>query len=317
MRILITGATGYIGRQLTNSLVGEHEIFTAGREHSKLLDPSIVQHVGFDMLEDNDWGKVLPDIDVVVCLAGKAHIARLTNTDINHEYMRINCEAAVEVAKSAAEHSVKRFIYISSVSVNGEQSAAPFHEDDMPKPIGAYGQSKYAAELELLQLSKTSDLEIVVIRPPMVVGPNAQGNVGRIVTWASGRILLPLPLGHTGNKRSIVGLSNLISFITICLSHPRAANEVFFVSDEVDLSTTQLFKSFAVAFRKKPILVPIPPFIMKLGLAMMGKSHLAKRLFGNFQIETSKARDLLGWKPEVSLKSQCEEIYEAGGGIGN
>jgi nucleoside-diphosphate-sugar epimerase len=310
MKILITGATGYIGRQLTNSLAVDHEIFAVVREYSKRLDPSIVQHTGFDMLDDNDWGKVLPDIDVVVYLAGKAHITRLTNTDIDSEYMRINCEAAVEMAKSAAEHSVKRFIYISSVSVNGEQSVVPFCEADIPKPIGLYGQSKYAAELKLSQLSKTSDIDIVVIRPPMVVGPNAQGNVGKIVKWANRRIVLPLPLGSTRNKRSIVGLSNLVSFITICVSHPRAANEVFFVSDEADLSTTQLLKSFAVAFHRKPILVPIPPFIMMLWLTMIGKSHLSKRLFGDFQVNTSKARDLLGWRPEASFGDQCEEIYK-------
>jgi nucleoside-diphosphate-sugar epimerase len=311
MRILITGATGYIGRQLAESLSREHEISATVREHSRHLEPPIVQHSGFDMLADNDWSTALLDIDAVVYLAGKAHITRSTNAEIDSEYMAINCDAAIDAAKAAAEHSVKRFIYISSVSVNGEQSAQPFCEADMPNPVGLYGQSKYAAELKLFQLSKESDIEIVVIRPPMVVGPNAQGNVGRIVKWASRRIVLPLPLGSTGNKRSVIGLSNLVAFITICLSHPRAVNEVFFVADEADLSTTQLLKYFAIAFHKKPIMLQIPPFIMRAGLTMIGKSHLSKRLFGDFQVNTSKARDLLGWRPGVSLKDQCEEIYKA------
>lgn len=317
MKILITGATGYIGRQLTESLSVEHEISVTVREHSSQLGPSIVQYSGFNMLTDNDWSKVFLDIDVVVYLAGKAHVTRATNTEIDSEYMKINCDAAVEAAKAAAEHSVKRFIYISSARVNGAKSIVPFCEVDMPNPLDLYGQSKYAAELKLSRLSKQSDLEVVVIRPPMVVGPNAPGNVGRIVKWASRRMVLPLPLGSTGNKRSIVGLRNLISFITICLSHPRAANEVFFVADEVDLSTTQLLEYFAVAFHKKPIMVPIPPFMMRSALMMAGQPHLSNRLFGDFQVSTSKARDLLGWRPEVSFKAQCEEIYKTDKRIAN
>jgi nucleoside-diphosphate-sugar epimerase len=311
MKILITGATGYIGRELARSLSGEHEICAVVREHSSQLGPPIVQYSGFDMLADNDWSMVLADIDAVVHLAGKAHVTNATSVDINREYMQINCDAAVEVAKAAAEHSVKRFIYISSARVNGEQSGAPFCESDIVSPLDPYGQSKYAAELKLFQLSRQSDLEVVVIRPPMVVGPNAPGNVRKIVQWASRRTLLPLPLGNTKNKRSVVGLSNLISLITICLNHPRAANEVFFVADDVDLSTTQLFEHFAVAFRKNPIMVPISPLIMRLALTMIGKRSISKRLFGDFQVSTSKAHDLLGWRPAVSFKDQCEAIYKA------
>ena len=310
MRILITGATGYIGRQLAKSLSREHELFATVREPSSQLEPSIVQYSGFDMLGDNDWSKVLPDIEVVVYLAGRAHVGHVTNTESDGEYMKINCDAAVEAAKAAAYHSVKRFVYISSARVNGARSIVPFCEADMPNPLDLYGQSKYAAEIKLTELSKDSDLEIVVIRPPMVVGPNAPGNVGRIVKWASRGIVWPLPLGSTRNKRSVVGLDNLISFITLCLSHPRAANEVFFVADEVDLSTTQLLECFTAAFHKKTIMVPVLPSLMRLALTMLGKAHLANRLFGDFQVSTSKARDLLGWRPGVSLKAQCEEIYK-------
>lgn len=311
MKILITGATGYIGRQLTKSLSGEHEIFAVVRERSSQLDPSIVQYSGFDMLGDNDWSMALADIDAVVHLAGKAHVTNARSIDINREYMQINCDAAVAVAEAAAERSVKRFVYISSARVNGEQSSVPFCESDAVSPLDPYGQSKYAAELKLFHLSEQSDLEVVVIRPPMVVGPNAPGNVGKIIQWASRRTLLPLPLGNTQNKRSIVGLSNLISLITTCLNHPRATNEVFFVADDVDLSTTQLFEHFAVAFRKKQIMMPIPPWIMRLALTMIGKRSISKRLFGDFQVSTSKAHDLLGWRPEISFNDQCEEIYKA------
>lgn len=310
MKILITGATGYIGRQLAESLSGEHEIFATVREPSRQLGPSIVQYSGFDMLGDNDWSTVLADIDVVVYLAGKAHATCPPNAETDGEYMKINCDAAVEAAKAAAESFVRRFIYISSVGVNGEQSSVPFCEADIPTPLGPYAQSKYAAELKLFHISQQSGLEVVVVRPPMVVGPNAPGNVGKIVKWAGHRILLPLPLGYTQNKRSVVGLSNLISFITICLAHPRAANEVFFVADGVDLSTTQLLEHFAVAFGKKPILVPIPPRLLRLALRMMGKRKLAIRLLGDFQVNTGKARNLLDWNPEVNFKDQCEEIVK-------
>ena len=309
-KIFVTGATGYIGQSLAASLVASHNVIAPVRSRSKQLPSQVVQHPGIDLRERVDWAPLLEGVDVIVHLAGKAHVVDSVETGILSEYMEINCDVPLSLASVAADCGVKRFVYISSIRVNGEQSTVPFTESTTVEPADAYALSKHQAEIQLQRLSSEKGIEIVIIRPPLVIGPNAPGNVQKIVQWARGNWQLPLPLGSTGNRRSLIGLTNLVSFIETCIDHPKAAQQTFLVSDSEDLSTTQLFRAFAAAFGKRPFLIPVPAKAMKMLFTLMGRRNIAVRLFGDLQVDSAKASDLLGWKPETSFAEQCAEIAQ-------
>ena len=307
-KIFVTGATGYIGQSLAASLVASHNVIAPVRSRSKQLPSQVVQHPGIDLRERVDWAPLLEGVDVIVHLAGKAHVVDSVETGILSEYMEINCDVPLSLASVAADCGVKRFVYISSAGVNGNQSDVPLVESMPTRPSGAYALSKHSAEIKLKQLSREKGIEVVIIRPPLVVGPNAPGNVEKIIKWASSTWPLPLPLGCTGNHRSVICLSNLVLFIETCIEHPKAAQQTFLISDSEYLSTTQIFQTMAEAFSKKPILIPVPAKLMRAAFELLGRRNLGVSLFGDLQIDCSKAIDLLGWKPMISLAEQCAEI---------
>jgi nucleoside-diphosphate-sugar epimerase len=213
----------------------------------------------------------------------------------------VNTHATISLAQQAAAAGVKRFIFVSSIGVNGCVTRdKPFSVEDIPNPNSPYTQSKYEAELGLKDISDRTGIEVVIIRPPMVYGPNAPGNFGRMVSWlASG---VPLPLGAvTGNRRSFVGLDNLVDLISVCIDHPSARDQIFLVSDGEDMSTTDLICRVSCALGKKPNLLPIPPLFLRFVAAAIGKENIAQRLLDNLQIDFLHTCSKLGWAPPVSV----------------
>jgi nucleoside-diphosphate-sugar epimerase len=213
----------------------------------------------------------------------------------------VNVEGTLRLARQAAAIGIKRFVFVSSVKVNGEetQPGRVFTESDASDPQDAYGISKYEAELGLRALAAQTGMEVVIIRPPLVYGFDAPGNFGalkRVVKrgW-------PLPLGAIHNQRSLVALDNLVDFIVICISHPMAANQTFLVSDGHDLSTTELVRGLARAAGVPARLLPVPVWALRAGATLLGKGNAMQRLCGNLQVDISKARRLLGWVPPVSV----------------
>jgi len=225
LNILLTGATGFIGQALVLELLQQGFFLTIVlRKKSNLFADNINQIIVGDLNNDIDWSSILNKIDCIIHLAGKAHVIDQTKVSALDEFRKINTELTLNLAKQAVAAGVERFIFLSSIGVNGNQNNQPFLEIDTPNPQESYAISKYEAEQGLLKLAQNSSLEMVIIRPPLVYGNNAPGNFGRLIQWVSPKFILPLPLGAVNNARSLVAIDNLVSFIITCTLHSKAAN---------------------------------------------------------------------------------------------
>lgn len=296
--ILITGSTGFVGRSLCARLLAEgRDIRCAVREPSSLANSVVVGDIG----PEADWELALNGVDTVIHLAARVHIMKDDSNDPLAAFRRINVAGTLNLARQAAAAGVKRLIFLSTVKVNGEETVSghSFSEEDTPHPQDPYGISKYEAELGLRHLAEETGLEVVIIRPPLVYGPGVKGNFAGMMRWIGKGI--PLPLGAIHNQRSLVALDNLVDFIITCIDHPAAVNQTFLVADGEDLSTTELLRRVGLAMGKPARLIPVPVGLLKFGAALLGKQAVAKRLCGNLQVDISKARGLLGWKPVVSV----------------
>jgi nucleoside-diphosphate-sugar epimerase len=253
-----------------------------------------------------DWAEALANEQVVIHTAARAHIMKDEVPDPLAEYRKVNLEGTLNLARQAAQAGVKRFIFISSIKVNGEQTplGKPFTPEDTPAPEDPYGISKYEAEQGLQQLAQETGMEVVIIRPPLVYGPGVKGNFASMVRLVEKGI--PLPLGAIHNKRSLVALDNLVDLIITCIDHPAAANQVFLAGDGEDLSTTELLRGVANAMGKPARLIPVPAGVLMLGATVLGKKAMAQRLLGSLQVDISKAREVLGWEPVVSVETALE-----------
>ena len=307
MNILLTGATGFIGSSVLANL-GEHNVVTLGRTWASLSR----YHFKIEMDENSDYSDCLTDIHCIIHCAARVHVMRDTVENPMEEFRRTNVDATLNLAKQAAQAGVKRFIFISSIKVNGESTTnqKPFNPNDKPNPQDAYGQSKYEAEIALRQLADETGLEVVVIRSPMVYGPGVKGNMRSLMNIAAKGI--PLPLGGIANARSLVGVDNLVSLIKTVIDHPCAANQIFLVSDGQDLSTSDILKLFLKAKNKHTWLIPTPIGLVSALLQFVGKAAIADRLYGSLQVDISKTQSLLGWDPLVSVeegfKRMCDDI---------
>ena len=309
MRILLTGATGFIGKSLVNDLLNKGFNVSAALRNKQVVFPSVVRQfeVG-DFGIDPDFSASLTEIDCVIHLAGKAHLIDKAKALALDEFRKINTELTLDLAKQALSAGVKRFVFLSSIGVNGNQNNQPFMEIDTPNPQEPYAVSKYEAEQGLLELAKNSSLEMVIIRSPLVYGNNAPGNFGRLIQWARAKIMLPLPLGAVHNSRSLIAIDNLVNFIITCTIHPKAANEIFLIADGESISTTQLLMRIAKAFNKKALLIPIPVSWMIFLARVFGKEADSVRLFSSLKVDISKARNLLGWHPISTIDEQLDKI---------
>lgn len=305
MQILVTGAGGFIGKRLCQVLAEKgQEVIRVGRGISS---PSSFD-VG-DIGPDTDWQLMLAKSQVVVHLAARVHVMQDTVADPMAEFRRINVESTLNLARQAAAAGIERFVFVSSVKVNGESASAslPFREDDAPAPQDDYALSKYKAELALGKLAQDTGLEIVIVRPPLVYGPGVKGNFATLVSWICKEI--PLPLGGVRNRRSLIALENLVDFLALCADRdlsPQAAGQIFLVADGADLSTPELLRKVAHAYGKKSRLVPIPECWLRLAARLLSKSAAADRLLGSLVVDASKARRLLGWHPIVTTDQQLQ-----------
>jgi nucleoside-diphosphate-sugar epimerase len=315
MKVFLTGTTGFVGAVLLNRLIEDQVDVTAMVRNKSIVLPYGVNQVVTDLsnLSDVDAG-FLNGVDVVVHTAARVHIMQEQAVDPLVEYRKVNRDATLVLARLAAEAGVKRFVFVSSIKVNGEMTR-PGHfymPNDTFIPNDPYGLSKYEAEQGLLALSKETKMEVVIIRPPLVYGPNVKGNFASMVNWIKKGI--PLPLGVVHNQRSLVALDNLVDFIALCTDRersPNAANKVFLISDGEDVSTSELLRKVARAYGVKSRLLPIPVGLMRFVAKILGKGAVADRLFGSLQVDSSKARDLLGWKPVTTMDEQLQKTAQA------
>ena len=309
MKILLTGATGFIGKALVSELIKQDfDLSIAVRQKTNLFPNKVKQYVVGDFESNPDFSNILTKIDCVIHLAGRAHVIDKTKASILNEFRKLNTEFTLNLAKQSATAGVKRFIFLSSIRVNGNQNTKPFLEIDAPNPQEPYAISKHEAEQGLLKLAENSSLKLVIIRSPLVYGKDAPGNFGRLVQWASAKIMLPLPLGAVNNSRSLIAIDNLVSFIILCVLHEKAVNEIFLISDNDTYSTTELLNKIAKAFNKKALLLPVPISWMIFVAKLLGKEADAKRLFSSLMIDNSKARDLLNWYPITTIDRQLKKI---------
>ncbi len=311
MEILLTGATGFIGRALLSELVSKDiNVIASVRQKTPCIPENVEQYIIPGLSEDTDWGAALRDIDVVVHTAARVHVMNEQTNNPLKQFRKVNTEATLALAQQSAKAGVKRFIFLSSIKVNGEQTKdnQAFTAHDEFIPDDPYGLSKYEAEQGLLKLAHETGMEVVIIRLPMVYGPGVKGNFQVLIKWV--RKKWPLPFGAVGNQRSLLALDNAVSFIIHCLEHPKAVNEVFLVSDNEDISTTELLNKVATAFELNIFLLPVPVSLMKFAARMLGKGELASRLFGSLKIDSSKAQQLLGWKPVITMDEQLKKIAD-------
>lgn len=307
--ILLTGATGFVGSAfLQDCLANNIACIAAVRNYSAKLPAQAQQAVVGDLSATQDWSQALQGVDVVVHCAARAHVIKDAAQDPLSVYREANTNATLNLARQAALAGVKRFVFISSIKVNGEWTALgkPFTPDDAHIPDDPYGLSKYEAEQDLKQIAQQTGLEVVIIRPPLIYGKCVKGNFASMVRRIQKGV--PLPLGAVHNQRSLVALDNLVNFMQLCCVHPQAGNETFLISDGEDVSTTELLRRVARAYGVSAILLPVPVSLMTLAAKLLGKGAVANRLFGNLQVDSRKARVLLGWKPVVTMEEQLAKM---------
>jgi nucleoside-diphosphate-sugar epimerase len=303
-RILVTGATGFIGRHLCRSLatIGEMPV-AAVREPSGMFEE---ERVTGDLAELPDLSGFLADIDTVVHLAGLAHLIRAAADDCEDAFRRANVDAAVHLARAAAAAGVRRLVFLSTIKVNGETTTdRPFCETDPPNPHDAYARSKLAAEQALHRIATETDLEVVVIRPPLVYGPGVKANFLRLLQLVERGV--PLPLGAIRNRRSLISLDNLSSLIHAAIRHPAAAGEVFLASDQCDCATPELVRMLAAGLGRTARLYPVAPPLLATCAKLVGREATYHRIAGSLQVDSSKASRLLGWRPAVSPAAALRE----------
>lgn len=289
--ILITGASGFVGRHLLKRLPGDLRPAVRGR--SGLRGEIVVGDIG----PQTDWSKALQGVERVVHLAGRAHVLRDQSSDPLAAFDQVNVEGTRTLAEAAVRAGVRRFVFVSSIGVNGNEThGRPFTADAPPAPHAPYAVSKWKAEQMLVQLAQRSGLELVIIRPPLVTGIGAKGNLGLLDRAL--RRGIPLPLGSvTGNRRDFVSNDNLVDLIRLCLDHPDAPGHVFLASDGAPVSTREFLEQRARALGVKPRLFPVSPALLRLAFRLLRRKGMATQLLGDLEVDIAPARQLLGWSP--------------------
>lgn len=299
--VFLTGASGFVGGAVLRRLAADGFSVTAAvRNGSKGVEEG-VDTVRFDSFEGGSWSEHLAGVDVVVHCAARVHVMNDTETDPLAAFRKVNVEGTLNLARQAAEARVRRFVFISSIKVNGEgtEPGKPYTADDRPEPRDPYGVSKMEAEQGLRDLAGRTGMEVVIIRPVLVYGPGVKANFLNMMRWLDKGV--PLPFGAIHNGRSLVALDNLVDLIVTSIVHSGAANQTFLVSDGEDLSTTQLLRRMAKALDKSARLLPVPSWILSTTANLLGKKSLSQRLCGSLQVDISKTRSLLQWAPPVSV----------------
>lgn len=292
VKILLTGGSGFLGKALL-----KHPSFHGALVVGRSSPGQGVRYIKITLDPFSDYTQILSDIDIVVHVAARAHVMDEISDNPLHEYRVINTLATLNLAKQAANNGIKRFIFISSIKVLGEKTKLghPFTNEDCLKPQDPYGVSKAEAEIGLKKLAKKSNMEVVIIRPPLVYGKGVKGNFAKLYKLAA--LQIPLPLESIKNRRSLVGLENLVDLIATCLEHQKAKNETFLVSDDCDMSTPELISLISRTGNYKSILFKFPTSLLMVMFCCIGKSAIYKRLHGSMQVDITHTKNQLSWSP--------------------
>jgi nucleoside-diphosphate-sugar epimerase len=265
---------------------------------------------GSDLSADFDWAPIVAGCASVVHTAARVHVMNESASDPLAEFRRVNVGGTLALARHAEKAGVRRFVFVSSIKVNGEETLPghPYTSHDAPAPQDPYGVSKLEAEAALQDLAATTSMEVVCIRPVLVYGPGVKANfLAMMRAVARG---LPLPFGAVDNKRSLVGLDNLVDLLAVCLGHPAAANKTFLASDDEDLSTTELLDRTGAALGRPARLVAVPAWVLEVGSAMVGKRQVVRRLLGSLQVDIGDTRRTLGWTPPFAVDHQLQSTAD-------
>lgn len=308
-KILITGSNGFLGQYLCQFLAEQNYLVLAQTRKAQTFSYPNIININFDLndsLDNIDLSKV----EVIIHCAGRAHVMNETAASPLEAYRQTNVQGTLNLAKKAIQSGVKRFVYLSSIKVNGEQTTIqPFKPSDIVNPEDPYGLSKYEAEQALLDLSKETGLEVVIIRPVLIYGPNVKANFKSMVGLASKK--LPLPIGCLDNKRSMVSIYNLADLIYTCMSHPKANREIFLASDQEDISVKQLFEKLAYYQNNKLIMLPVPKSLINFLASLIGKKAVASRLCSELVVDGSKNTQLLGWTAPYTVDASLEKMFNS------
>jgi len=309
VNLLVTGADGFVGRALCPVLAAAgHRVRRAVRVLSGITSPDTIA-IG-DLGGSPDWANALAGIEVVVHLAGRAHVMREAGpVDAAAAYRQTNVVGTEQLARAAVAVGVRRLVFVSSIKVNGEATReTPFRETDPPRPEDDYGRSKWAAEQALTTIARETGLQIVIVRPPLIYGPGVKGNLARLMRFVDRGI--PLPFGGIENRRSMIGLGNLCTALRACAEHPGAAGETFLVSDGSDLSTPGLIRALAAGLGRPGRLVAVPTLMLRC-VAQVTRSGALARLIGSLAIDSARIREHLGWQPRITVEQEIAAMVRA------
>lgn len=313
MKVLVTGASGFVGRALVAELLlSGHQVRACSRVGARAPGSDAENFTISSIDGSTDWYDALQSIDAVVHLAARVHVMSDDSSDPLSEFRRVNTAGTLNLARQAALVGVKRLVFISSIKVNGDWTSTdrPFQPSDPVHPNEPYGQSKHEAEKGLRLLAKETELEVVIVRPPLVYGLGVKANFSALARLV--RRGLPVPLGAVvTNRRSLVGIENLIDFLRVCLDHPEAANQTFMVSDGEDLSTAALILRMAKAMDRRARLFAVPCSVLRVAANLLGKRQVADRLLGNLQVSIELNNLLLGWAPKISVDDGLRNALNA------
>lgn len=301
-RVLVTGASGFVGRALVAALHSAGIAVTAALRAPRDAVDGVRDVVVGEIDTDTNWREALAGADVVVHLAARVHQKRDTSSEPLRQFRAVNRDATASLAEQAATAGIARLVFVSSVKVHGDATlpGKPYTETDVPSPVDPYGVSKLEGEDAVRRVTSRASMDHVIIRPPLVYGPGVRANFLSMTRWLARGV--PLPLGAiVDNRRSLVALDNLVSFIAGVLTHPLASNETYLVSDGDDVSTTELLRRTARALGVAPRLLHVSPRILLAGASAIGQRDVARRLCGSLQVDSNKARRSLGWTPAITL----------------
>lgn len=305
-RVLVTGATGLVGRVLCPRLAESGYTLRAALRSDTAAPSGVAERVVIgDITRPLDWSFALDNVDLVVHAAARTHIGRGDPNGLPD--MAADVFASSQLAAAAARHGVRRFVYLSSIKANGEDSGSqPFSADSVPHPVDPYGRSKLQGEAAVREAAGKGRMEVVILRPPLIYGPGVQANFLRLMRWVDRERLLPL--GAINNRRSLVSAWNLSALIVNLLEHPAAGGAVWLVSDGEDVSTPQLIRRLATAMGRRARLLSVPPQALRLCAALVGRGSDAARLCGSLAVDSSLARNVLGWVPALSLDEGLQRM---------